>query len=88
MNHKKSIVAAFVLGSTLILSQYQLPAVIVGYSVKNEAAANTLAESGKENLSSGQQPINATRAAREEKILQDARRQQLNEKEAALNAKL
>lgn len=33
------------------------------------------------------QPINATRAAREEKALQDARRQQLAEKEAALNAK-
>lgn len=34
-----------------------------------------------------QQPVNATRAARDEKALQDARRQQLNEKEAALAAK-
>lgn len=35
----------------------------------------------------GQQPISASRAAREEKAIQDARRQQLAEKEAAVAAK-
>jgi flagellar protein FlbB len=35
----------------------------------------------------GQQPFNASRAAREEKAIQDARRQQLAEKEAALGVK-
>jgi len=42
---------------------------------------------GQENTQSGQQPISASRAAREEKSIQDARRQQLNEKEAAVAAK-
>ena len=35
----------------------------------------------------GQEPLSASRAAREEKALQDARRQQIAEKEAALAAK-
>lgn len=35
----------------------------------------------------GQQPFSASRAAREEKAIQDARRQQLTQKEAALAAK-
>ena len=50
-------------------------------------AAKQSTESGKEALSAGQQPPNASRAAREEKALQDARRQQISEKEAALAAK-
>lgn len=87
MNHKKNVLVAFVLGSALVLSQYQLPAFLAGSVVQNEAAATTSAEPGKESSSAGQQPINATRAAREEKALQDARRQLLADKEAALNAK-
>jgi flagellar motility protein MotE (MotC chaperone) len=43
-------------------------------------------ETGKE-AAQGQQPFSASRAAREEKAIQDARRQQLAGKEAALAAK-
>jgi flagellar motility protein MotE (MotC chaperone) len=57
-------------------------------AAQNEAvAAKVPAEAGKESTATNQQPVNATRAAREEKTLQDARRQQLAEKEAALAAK-
>jgi len=41
----------------------------------------------RDSSSATQQPFNATRAAREEKALQDARRQQLTDREAALAAK-
>lgn len=44
-------------------------------------------ESGRDAKPAGQQPPNSSRAAREEKALQDARRQQLSEKEAALASK-
>ena len=44
-------------------------------------------ETVKETATTGQQPPNAARAAREEKALQDARRQQIADKEAALAAK-
>src|SRR3974390_147283 len=44
-------------------------------------------EAGKEAPLGQQQPFNASHAAREEKAIQDARRQQLTEKEAALAAK-
>lgn len=44
-------------------------------------------EAAKDVAPSGLQPPNASRAAREEKALQDARRQQLAEKEAMLAAK-
>jgi flagellar motility protein MotE (MotC chaperone) len=75
------------LGGSLALSHYKLPAVLASSAVQNEAAAKTQAEAGKESSETSSQPINATRAAREEKALQDARRQQLAEKEAALAAK-
>ena len=84
---KSNHLVAFVVASALILTQYQLPAVLASSVSQNEAAAKTPAEVGKEGSSAGQQPMNATRAAREEKSLQDARRQQLAEKEAALAAK-
>jgi flagellar motility protein MotE (MotC chaperone) len=51
------------------------------------AVAKLPSEQGKDAISQGQQPPNASRAAREEKALQDARRQQIAEKEAALAAK-
>jgi flagellar motility protein MotE (MotC chaperone) len=76
-----------VAGSALLLMQYQLPAVLASSASQNEAAPKAAAESGKDGSAVSQQPINATRAAREEKALQDARRQQLAEKEAALAAK-
>jgi flagellar protein FlbB len=87
VNQKRKLLLAFLVGSALILSQYQLPTVLASSAVQNEAAAKASAEAGKESSSTTQQPINATRAAREEKALQDARRQQLAEKEAALAAK-
>jgi flagellar motility protein MotE (MotC chaperone) len=51
------------------------------------AAAKPASEPAKDVAGAGLQPPNASRAAREEKALQDARRQQLTEKEAALAAK-
>jgi flagellar protein FlbB len=44
-------------------------------------------EAGKEAPQGKQQPFSASHAAREEKAIQDARRQQLTEKEAALASK-
>ena len=45
------------------------------------------ATSDQNDVGSGEQPLSASRAAREEKAIQDARRQQLAEREAALAAK-
>jgi flagellar protein FlbB len=87
VNVKRILLVAFVLMSVLVLPQFQLPAVLASSAVQNEATAKSAAEAGKENSLTSQQPMNATRAAREEKALQDARRQQLAEKEAALAAK-
>lgn len=42
---------------------------------------------GEQAMAATDQPLSASRAAREEKAIQDARRQQLAEKEAALAAK-
>ena len=74
MNRKRIVLVVFLVGCALVVSQYKLPAVLA--AAQNEEAGST-----------SQQPVNATRAAREEKALQDARRQQLAEKEAALAAK-
>jgi flagellar motility protein MotE (MotC chaperone) len=48
---------------------------------------NASSKTSSDSVASGQQPPNASKAAREEKALQDARRQQLTEKEAMLAAK-
>ena len=85
IKNKKLLTALLLMGS-LLLALYALPAVFATAAVQNEAAAKSPAEAERESSSSGQ-PINATRAAREEKALQDARRQQLADKEAALAAK-
>lgn len=74
MNYKRIVFSIFLVGCAVILSQYKLPTVLA--AAHNEEAG-----------SANQPPVNATRAAREEKALQDARRQQLAEKEAALAAK-
>jgi flagellar protein FlbB len=87
VNSKKIFFVAFVLAGTLVLTQYQLSAVLASSAVQNETAGKDPVEGGKESSPISQQPMNATRAAREEKALQDARRQQLTEKEAALAAK-
>jgi flagellar motility protein MotE (MotC chaperone) len=80
VNHKK-LLFVFILGGTLHLSQYALTPVLASSPAQNDTAPS------KESSSTNQQPVNATRAAREEKALQDARRQQLSEKEATLAAK-
>ena len=87
MNQKKKLLPALLFGGGLLLTQYSMPAVFASAAVQNETAAKPPAEAGKEPAGTAPQPINATRAAREEKALQDARRQQLAEKEAALAAK-
>lgn len=74
---KKIVLVIGVLGVGSLVS-YELPSVLASPAAQSDAA-------GKEAAS--QQPVNATRAAREEKALQDARRQQLAEREAALAAK-
>lgn len=79
--------AVLVLVVGFALTPYRLAAVLASSAAKDEAAAKAPAETGRNADSSSQQPINATRAAREEKALQDARRQQLSEKEAVLAAK-
>lgn len=87
MNLNRLLLAACLAGSALILSQYRLPVVLASSAGQGEAMVKAPADEGRENSTTSQQPINATRAAREEKALQDARRQQVAEKEAALAAK-
>ena len=87
MTQKKKLVTVILLAGGVLLAQHLLPAVFATAAVQNESSAKPPAEAGRENAPTSQQPINATRAAREEKALQDARRQQLAEKEAALAAK-
>lgn len=86
MIQKKNIFVALLLFGAFVLSQHKLPAVIASSASQGEAPKPP-AESGKDGSAAGQLPLNATRAAREEKALQDARRQHLAEKEAALAAK-
>ena len=85
MNQKRVILIVFLLGLALVITQYKQPVVLA--AAQNETAAKVQVDAGKDATSTSQQPVNATRAAREEKALQDARRQQLAEKEAALSAK-
>jgi len=66
-------------GLTLI----KLPQVLASSEVQGAASTNAVADTSP----ASQQPVNASRAAREEKALQDARRQQLADREAALAAK-
>jgi flagellar motility protein MotE (MotC chaperone) len=80
---KKKLFATAVLVAGIVMTQYQQSAVFA----QNEAAPKAAVETGKESTAVVPQPINATRAAREEKALQDARRQLLADKEAALAAK-
>lgn len=87
MNHKKVFLLVFLCAPVLVSLQLGLPSGFAGAAVQNEAASKVSVEPVKDAASSSLQPINATRAAREEKTLQDARRQQLAEKEAALTAK-
>jgi len=85
VNQKRIVIIVFFIGFALIGTQYKQPSVLA--AAQNETAAKAVVDAGKDATSTSQQPVNATRAAREEKALQDARRQQLAEKEAALAAK-
>lgn len=87
MNKKKKICLIVLLGSVLVLSQDKLSAVLASSAIQNEVAAKSPVGGSIESASTGSQPLNATRAAKEEKAFQDARRQQLAEREAALAAK-
>lgn len=76
------IITLTVLGMASIL-----PDVLPSVLAVTEAQPPTGAAVEAPKETAVQQPINATRAAREEKAIQDARRQQLAEREAALVAK-
>jgi len=79
--------AVMAVAGGMFLDQLRLGVLNAGAA--SEASPKTEAEStrGQENAQAGQQPLSASRAAREEKALQDARRQQIAEKEAAMAAK-
>ena len=75
----------FVSGCSLIMLKQSL--VLASSAVQVDSAAKAPADVARNASVVNQQPFSASRAAREEKILQDARRQQLAEKEAAFAAK-
>jgi flagellar motility protein MotE (MotC chaperone) len=87
VNQKKTVFAAIIVSGMFGLSHVLFSVTSAISAVQNESAAKTPAAAGKESTTASQVPINATRAAREEKALQDARRQQLADKEASLAAK-
>jgi len=61
---------------------------ILNFGIGITKSSQAFAEAtGSVDTQSGQQSLNASRAAREEKAIQDARRQQLAAKEAAIAAK-
>ena len=66
----------------VIFSQLQLSLAVAESATSQNQADESAKESG-----AGQKVVNASRAAREEKAIQDARRQQLAEREAALAIK-
>jgi flagellar motility protein MotE (MotC chaperone) len=75
--------------TVVALMAVALPRLLSGAGVEGGTAsvAKPASEATKEAEVTGQHAPNASRAAREEKAIQDARRQQLAEKEAALAAK-
>jgi flagellar motility protein MotE (MotC chaperone) len=60
---------------------------VIAAAAEGTTAPKPAGETAKESGASAEQPLSASRAAREEKAIQDARRQQLAEKEAGLAAK-
>ena len=87
MNKVKSISVALICTLGCGLTLLNLPQVSASSAGQGAAPGSTVSDAAKDASSASQQPVNASRAAREEKALQDARRQQLAEKEAALAAK-
>lgn len=88
MNLRNFILGLLFAGGATVAVQYQQSSVFAASATpQNDAAPKSPVDVGKEAPSGTQQPLNATRAAREEKALQDARRQQIAEREAAVAAK-
>lgn len=87
MNKAKIITLATLCTLGCALTLLKLQPVSASSAGQSAASTSTVADAAKDTSSANQQPVNASRAAREEKALQDARRQQLADKEAALAAK-
>jgi flagellar motility protein MotE (MotC chaperone) len=89
MKTTKAIFLTFLLVTIIGLGLNGMPVGAATPAAQGEAPAAGTAESNKAESASkaSQLPLNASHAAREEKALQDARRQQLAEKETALAAK-
>jgi len=84
----KFLTAATILTAVVSFGWFTSISSIAGAAAEPEKIANPANVSANDSISSrAQQPPNASRAAREEKTIQDARRQQLTEKEAQLAAK-
>lgn len=77
--------AAVIFACGLSLGDLRLGAFTAG--AESEKSPKTAAATGQNTAPLNPQPLNVSRAAREEKAIQDARRQQLAEKEAAIAAK-
>lgn len=86
MNRVKVIMLTLVSLSACGLLLFRHPVLLANAAAQGETAAKTSPEA-VQNSSAAGQSLNSARAAREEKALQDARRQQLADREAALSAK-
>jgi flagellar motility protein MotE (MotC chaperone) len=87
MKPMKAIFLTAAVGAVAGLFLLGLPVGAATPAAQGESPARTENASADPVAKTGQLPLNASQAAREEKALQDARRQQLAEKEAALAAK-
>ncbi|MBI2354698.1 MAG: hypothetical protein HYV06_06680 [Deltaproteobacteria bacterium] len=79
--------AAALLAGSFSLERFRLGTLNAGAESETSPKASAEIANGQGSAQSGQQHLSASRAAREEKAIQDARRQQLAEKEAAQAAK-
>lgn len=79
--------AAAAFAGSLSPERLLLGALDAGAQSETSPKAPAETPNGQGSAQSGQQHLSASRAAREEKAIQDARRQQLAEKEAAIAAK-
>lgn len=86
MNRTKLIMLTLVSLTACGLLLFRQPLPHANAAPQGETAVKTPQETGQNGSTAGQS-LNSSRAAREEKALQDARRQQLADREAALSAK-
>jgi len=87
MNRTKVIYLTMLIALGACLTLSDLATEVVSSAAQSDGGEKQAADAVKNSSAANQQPVNASRAAREEKTLQDARRQQLSEKEASLAAK-